>query len=199
MNAEMITTLETLRARLVSVEQAGTLYDTLEGQRPYARRAAVLLPIFEQDEQLMLLFIRRATTLRSHSGEIAFPGGSVDTGDTSIVMTALREAQEEIGLAPQRAEILGLLPSVFTVVSNFVVTPVVAFLPHGPGTLLLQESEVAELIVLPLQELTNPAIAHTEEWTRAGQPHTVHFFDYGSYRIWGATGRMLSELLTLLT
>lgn len=199
MNAEMITTLETLRAHLVPVEQAGTLYDTLEKQRPYARRAAVLLPIFEQDEQLMLLFIRRATTLRAHSGEIAFPGGSVDTGDTSIVMTALREAQEEVGLDPERAEILGLLPSVFTVVSNFVITPVVAFLPHGPGTLQLQETEVAELIVLPLHELTNPTIAHTEEWIRSGMTRTVHFFDYGSYRIWGATGRMLSELLTLLT
>jgi 8-oxo-dGTP pyrophosphatase MutT (NUDIX family) len=199
MNAEMVTTIELLRKRLVGVEQAGVLYDTLEGQRPYARRAAVLLALFEQDGRLMLVFIRRATTLRSHSGEIAFPGGSVDSGDTSIVMTALREAQEEIGLEPERVEVLGLLPSVFTVVSNFVVTPVVAFLPHGLGPLRLQTSEVAELIVLPLYELTNPDIFHTEEWTRADITRTVYFFDYGGYRIWGATGRMLNELLTLLT
>src|SRR5579875_4145381 len=89
-----------LRQRLFAAEHAEVQVDALEGFLPQARRAAVLLPLFEVDGEVSLAFIRRATTLRSHSGEIAFPGGSVDVTDTSVVMTALREAQEEIGLDP---------------------------------------------------------------------------------------------------
>src|ERR1700758_4556958 len=105
-----------LRERLEPVERAKTMIDVVEGMLPNARKAAVLLGLFEQNEETYLAFIRRATTLRSHSGEIAFPGGSVDPADTSPAMTALREAQEEIGLDPPRAEILGIMPPVFTVV-----------------------------------------------------------------------------------
>ena len=90
------------------------------------------------------------------------------------------------------------MPPVFTVVSNFLITPVVAFLPEGPGPLQLQASEVAEIIFLPLRGLVDPSIYHTEQWIRDGQLHTVYFFDYGSYRIWGATARMLNLLLELL-
>lgn len=188
-----------LRERLVSVEHMTSLSDTIEGQRPNAREAAVLLALFEQESALYLTFIRRASTLRAHSGEIAFPGGSVDSTDVSPVQTALREAQEEIGLDPERVEVLGALPPVFTVVSNFLIMPVVAFLPTGPGELHLQESEVAELIFLPLRGLADPAIAHTEEWMRAGMTRTIYFYDYGPYRIWGATARIFSMLLELLT
>jgi 8-oxo-dGTP pyrophosphatase MutT (NUDIX family) len=132
--------LTILRQRLLPIDHLPGPVDLVEGYLPHARIAAVLLPLFEQDGQIFLAFIRRATTLRSHSGEIAFPGGSVDPGDTSIVMTALREAQEEIGLDPARVEVLGLLSPVFTVVSNFLITPVVAFLPQGLGELHLQAS-----------------------------------------------------------
>jgi hypothetical protein len=90
------------------------------------------------------------------------------------------------------------MPPVFTVVSNFLITPVVAYLPEGPGKLQLQMSEVAEIILLPLQGLADPAIYHTEQWMRDNVPHTVYFFDYASYRIWGATAGMLNTLLELL-
>jgi len=188
-----------LRERLEPVERARILTDVIEGMRPHAREAAVLLGLFEQSGETYLAFIRRATTLRSHSGEIAFPGGSVDPTDTSPAMTALREAQEEIGLDPSRAEVLGIMPPVFTVVSNFLITPVIAYLAQGPGTLQLQPSEVDELILLPLQGLADPAILHTEEWERGGLRRTVYFYDYGPYRIWGATARILNELLDLLS
>jgi 8-oxo-dGTP pyrophosphatase MutT (NUDIX family) len=188
-----------LRERLEPVERARILTDVIEGMRPHARKAAVLLGLFEQSGETYLAFIRRATTLRSHSGEIAFPGGSVDPTDTSPAMTALREAQEEIGLDPSRAEVLGIMPPVFTVVSNFLITPVVAYLAQGPGTLQLQPSEVDELILLPLQGLADPAIVHTEEWERGGLRRTIYFYDYGPYRIWGATARILNELLDLLS
>jgi len=187
-----------LRKRLEPVERVDMLSDALEGQLPYARKAAVLLGLFDQEGEPTILFIRRSSTLRAHSGEIAFPGGGVDQTDSSPIMAALREAQEEIGLDPARVEVLGVLQPVFTVVSNYLVIPVVAFLPRGFGTLQLQASEVTEIILAPLHDLTNPDIFHTEEWMRVGRTRTVYFYDYGSYRIWGVTARILNELLETL-
>ena len=187
-----------LRQRLEPIQRAGLLKDAHEKYSPSARNASVLIALFDENNETYLSFIRRASTLRAHSGEIAFPGGATDASDVSPIVTALREAQEEIGLAPSRVEVLGIMPPVFTVVSNFLITPVVAYLPKGPGTLQLQVSEVAEIIFLPLQGLADPSIYHTEQWIRADVPHTVYFFDYGAYRIWGATARMLTMLLELL-
>jgi 8-oxo-dGTP pyrophosphatase MutT (NUDIX family) len=187
-----------LRTRLEPSGLAETLEDPAEGQLPYARKAAVLIGLFELNAKPTLLFIRRSSTLRAHSGEIAFPGGGVDPGDGSLIMTALREAQEEVGLDPAKVEVLGVLPPVFTVVSNYVILPVVAFLPRGLGTLRLQTSEVKETLLVPLVELVKPDIFHSEEWVREGRARTVYFYDYGPYRIWGATARMLNELLAAL-
>ncbi|WP_172631824.1 NUDIX hydrolase [Dictyobacter arantiisoli] len=191
--------LQRLRERLAPVEAAETLVDQVEGRQDNARKAAVLLPLFVDNGVLQLAFIRRASSLRAHSGEIAFPGGKVEATDTSVVMTALREAQEEIGLDPTLVEPLGLLSPVFTVVTNYLITPVVGFLPQGLGSLKLQESEVAELFQISLPALADPAIAYTEHWSRDGQTRIVHFFDYETYRIWGATGRILAAFLELCT
>jgi 8-oxo-dGTP pyrophosphatase MutT (NUDIX family) len=188
----------TLRQRLEPIQHAESMIDAQQKQYPFARNAAVLITLFDKDEETYISFIRRASTLRSHSGEIAFPGGASDMSDVSPIVTALREAHEEIGLTSSRVEVLGIMPSVFTVVSNFLITPVVAFLPEGPGPLQLQESEVSEIIFLPLKDLANPAIYHTEQWVRDNVPHIVSFFDYGVYRIWGATAHMLTMLLELL-
>lgn len=188
----------TLRRRFEPIQHAESMIDAQQKQYPSARYAAVLITLFDKDEETYISFIRRASTLRSHSGEIAFPGGASDISDVSPIVTALREAQEEIGLISSRVQVLGIMPSVFTVVSNFLITPVVAFLPEGPGPLQLQESEVSEIIFLPLKDLANPAIYHTEQWVRDNVQHIVSFFDYGVYRIWGATAHMLTMLLELL-
>ena len=188
----------TLRQYLEPIQRAEVLKDTYEKQYPSARNASVLVALFDENNETHISFIRRASTLRAHSGEIAFPGGAADVSDISPIVTALREAQEEIGLAPSRVEVLGIMPPVFTVVSNFLITPVVAYLPEGPGTMQLQVSEVAEIIFLPLQGLADPSIYHTEQWIRDDVAHTVYFFDYGTYRIWGATARILTMLLDLL-
>ena len=187
-----------LRQQLEPIEHAEMLRYTLESHYPSARSASVLVGLFDQNDETHVVFIRRASTLRAHSGEIAFPGGATDVSDGSSIVTALREAQEEIGLDPSRVEVLGIMKPVFTVVSNFLITPVVAYLPEGPGKLQLQMSEVAEIILMPLQGLADPRIYHAEQWMRDNVPHTVSFFDYGSYRIWGATAYMLNTLLELL-
>jgi 8-oxo-dGTP pyrophosphatase MutT (NUDIX family) len=187
-----------LRQRLEPIQHAELMKDAQQKQYPSARNAAVLITLFDENDETFISFIRRASTLRAHSGEIAFPGGASDVSDVSPIVTALREAHEEIGLTPTRVDVLGVMPTVFTVVSNFLITPVVAYLPEGTGTLRLQESEVSEIIFLPLQGLANPAIYHTEQWVWENVPHTVSFFDYGTYRIWGATAHMLTLLLELL-
>ncbi len=190
----------TLRNRLKAVEAADTLMDVLEGQLPHARKAAVLLVLFEHQGATTIVFIRRASTLRAHSGEIAFPGGGVDATDSSVVIAALREAREEIGLEPDRVEVLGLLHPVFTVVSNYLIVPVVAYLPQGLGTLQLQAAEVTEIILASLSGLIDPTVTHfhTERWSRDGRTRIVYFYDYGEYRIWGATARILNGLLEVL-
>ena len=190
--------LRRLREKLAPTEIAETLVDATEGLHPQALKAAVLLPLFEQQSELHLAFIQRAMTLRLHRGQIAFPGGKKDPDDLFPVMTALREAHEEIGLDPLRTEILGVLPPVFTVVSNYLITPVVAFLPRGLGPLCLQTSEVTELILASVRGLADPTIAHTEQWSRQDITRTVYFYQYGPYQIWGATGRILSLFLATL-
>src|SRR5256885_9585668 len=157
-----------LRQRLEPIKRAGLLKDEHQKHYPSARNASVLIGLFDENNEIYISFIRRASTLRTHSGEIAFPGGAADVSDVSPIVTALREAQEEIGLDPSRVEVLGILPPVFTVVSNFLITPVIAYLPQGPGTLQLQASEVDEVLLLPLYALADPTIHHTAEWTRGG-------------------------------
>lgn len=192
------TIMQLLRKRLLPVEESEQFFVREPHTYAQVRRSAVLLALFEEDDGLSLLFIRRASTLRAHSGEIAFPGGKVEPSDNSVAATAIREAYEEVGLEPERVQVLGLLPPVLTVASNYVITPVVAYLPTGVGKLLAQESEVAELIVAPIGVLADPTIMHTEQWTRGTRTQTVYFYDYRSYRIWGATGRILASLLQVL-
>jgi 8-oxo-dGTP pyrophosphatase MutT (NUDIX family) len=188
-----------LKECLEPAERAEELVDSVEGERSQARKAAVLVPIFERHGEIFLAFIRRSSTLRAHSGEIAFPGGKREEEDTSAIQTALREAEEEVGLHSGRVEVLGVLQPVFTVVSNYLITPVVGYLPTGLGDVKLQSSEVAELLLIPLHELENPAIFHSKQWTREQQSRTIYFYDFGPYTIWGATGRILHALLGLLS
>jgi 8-oxo-dGTP pyrophosphatase MutT (NUDIX family) len=163
-----------------------------------AREAAVLAPLYALSGHPYLLFTRRTTQLRKHSGEISFPGGSRDPGDAALLMTALRESYEELALDLTRIEALGALEPVFSVVSNFLVAPFVGWLGEGAPHVEPNLEEVAEVIYAPLHALADPAIFHEEVWTRGGVEHTVYFFDLGPHRIWGLTGRILRSLLAVL-
>jgi 8-oxo-dGTP pyrophosphatase MutT (NUDIX family) len=165
---------------------------------PPPRAAGVLIPLYARDDQPHLLFTRRSPSLAAHSGEISFPGGSRDPDDPSLADTALREAHEELGIVPDRVQVLGQLAPVFTVVSNFLITPFVGWMGSESTPLAPNPAEVAEVIEAPLTALVDPAIFHVEQWTRYGVPHPVYFYDYGPYRIWGATARVLHQLLELL-
>ena len=162
------------------------------------RQAAVLAPLYARDGKPHLLFTVRAVGLSSHSGEISFPGGSRDPDDMTLAQTALRESHEELGLPPTSVSLLGAMPPAYTAVSNFLVTPYVGWLGEGLPPLHPQESEVAEVIEAPISALDDHLIYHEEMWARGGEIHAVHFYDFGPYRIWGFTGRLLHQLLALL-
>lgn len=168
------------------------------GPAAAAKAAAVLAPLYARDGRPHLLFTQRSLALSRHRGEISFPGGSRDATDGSLQQTALRETAEELGVSPALVEVVGALPSVFTSVSNYLIVPYVGWLGEGLPALTPSASEVAEVIQAPLAALADPAIYHTELWRRGGTEHLVHFYDFGEYRIWGATGRMLHSLLSLL-
>ena len=162
------------------------------------REAAVLLPLYQREGRPYLLFTLRAPSLARHSGQISFPGGSRDPEDSSIVAAALRETHEEIGVPPASVHVLGVLRPVFTVVSNFLISPVVGWIGDEPLHLEPNPGEVAEVIEVPLAHLVDPAIFHAEVWQRGGHDVTVYFYDYGDYRIWGATARIVHDLLRVL-
>ncbi len=167
-------------------------------ESPHVREAGVLAPLFGIGGRPHLLFTVRSPDLSRHRGEIAFPGGSRDPDDLSSEQTALRETEEELGLARAGVTMLGALPAVQAGGSNFLILPYVGWLGEGRPQITPSAAEVAEVFDAPLAALDDPAIMHTEIWRRGAQEHLVHFFDYGAYTIWGATGRILRSLLDLL-
>jgi len=174
------------------------------------RPAAVLVPIYDGPGGPTLLFIRR-TAGRTHSGQVAFPGGRPEPQDAGPVATALREAQEELGIPPERVRVLGRLPTVDTITSNFAIVPVVGRLRARPR-LTIQADEVAAVLDVPLESLSAPGLPVEEDWAlplpgerlppdariRPGQTRRIRYFPWGEDRIWGATARMVEHLLAAL-
>jgi 8-oxo-dGTP pyrophosphatase MutT (NUDIX family) len=170
-----------------------------------SRPAAVLVPLFEEDGQARVLLTVRSDRLRSHTGEVAFPGGRLDDGE-SPEEGARREAEEEVGLDPALVEVVGHLTSMPTVSSNTLMTPVVAVLPGRPVT-RPAPAEVARVFDVALADLVADGVFAEELWavpTRTGADGSlggefpVWFFLAGGETIWGATARVLTELLCLV-
>jgi 8-oxo-dGTP pyrophosphatase MutT (NUDIX family) len=161
------------------------------------REAAVVAPVLDRDGVPHLLFTKRADHLGEHPGQMSFPGGGREPSDADLTETALREAHEEIGLEPSEAEVVGRLDDIQTVTS-YAVRPFVARIPDRTYT--PDEREVAEIAVLSVPDLTDRSNYESE---RRDHPHygdiRLHFFRVDGYTVWGATGRMLVQLLELTT
>jgi 8-oxo-dGTP pyrophosphatase MutT (NUDIX family) len=197
---------EALRSRFASAQawQADIGGDT--GADPAGLSAAsVLMPLVLRPEGLRVLLTRRTDHLRDHAGQISFPGGRVEPNDADAIATALREAEEEVGLPREAVDVIGQLPH-YTTVTRYVVTPVVA-LVHPPFDLRLDAFEVAEAFEVPLSFLMTPAHHQRHEFELQGErrqflsmpwqdldPHGVP----RSYFIWGATAAMLRNLYGFL-
>ena len=158
--------------------------------------AAVLIPVVAHPGELTVLFTRRTQHLKSHSGQVSFPGGRVEPGDASVEFTALREAKEEIGLATDRVEILGRLPDYHTR-TGFRVAPVIG-LVVPPLALAPDPREVETVFEVPLAFLLDER--NRERRTREFQGLSVGFYvyEYQGHVIWGATAGMLVNLHRML-
>ncbi|MEZ4600869.1 MAG: CoA pyrophosphatase [Syntrophotaleaceae bacterium] len=161
--------------------------------RGVLRPAAVLVPLYWKKDQEVLLFTLRTDHLPDHAGEISFPGGRQDEGDASLEETALREAEEEMGIRPADVCILGRLDD-FVSVYGYHVTPFVGSLPW-PYPFRANPSEIAEVIEVPLERLCDPAVFHMENWEHKGRLHPVGFFTIDHHQIWGLTAAILRQFL----
>lgn len=159
------------------------------------RQAAVLVPILQRPEGHTVLLTRRSEQLRSHKGQISFPGGGRDAEDVSLAANALREAQEEVGLDPQHVEVIGYLED-YPTLTRYVVTPVVA-LVRNEAALKPDPREVAEVFEVPLSFVLDPASYEQKALTRKGFNVPFYELNHGGYRIWGATAGMLWNLVEL--
>ena len=165
---------------------------------PSLRQSAVLIPLYERDGAPQLLFIKRTDRVRTHRGEIGFPGGRIEPEDASPLAAALREAEEELGIAPESVTPLGALPPVSTVVTSTLIHPFVGRLDQPPE-LRPDPFEVAEVVEVPLMTLLDPATFVVEDWVLRGTPRTIFIYRYGPYDIWGATGRIVQQFLARLS
>ena len=160
------------------------------------RRAAVLIPLIERDDDLHVLLTYRAADLDHHAGQISFPGGRLEPGDPDPEAGALRETEEEIGLARKFVEVLGRLPD-HVVITGFRVTPVVGLIRPG-YSLRPEPDEVARVFEAPLRHLFDPG-THTPRVYRVGNEElTSYDLPWQEHRIWGATAGMLLTLKEVL-
>jgi len=163
------------------------------------REAAVLVPIYEAGGEAHVVLIKRPQWLPSHRGEIAFPGGKVEPGvDADARAAALREAREEVGLAPAAVEVVARLDGLVTVSSAFTIHPFVGLLAERP-VLVPDPSEVDRVLEVPLSVLLAEGVHREERWSfERVEEFGVQFFELEDETVWGATARILTALLAHL-
>jgi 8-oxo-dGTP pyrophosphatase MutT (NUDIX family) len=200
--------------RVVTAGDLRTAFDGRVGSPSFVeetgavRASAVLAPFYELDGELYTVLTRRSWDLRSHTGEVSFPGGGQDAGET-LVEAALRESKEEIGLDPSTVEILGELDHLMTISSRSFIVPFVALLPDVP-VLDPNPSEVDAVLHVPVRELLLDEVYREERWkfttppawvppdlVATGEPteRSIFFFELVGDTVWGATAAMLRHLL----
>jgi 8-oxo-dGTP pyrophosphatase MutT (NUDIX family) len=166
--------------------------------------SAVLAVLFEEGGEARLVLTRRSTNLRTHRGEVSFPGGRTEEGEDGVA-TALREAFEEVNLDPATVTVVGWIHPVMTLVSASLILPVLATVPTRPE-LRASPTEVERVFDVSLAELADPAVFHEERWSIPGREipgsddnsFPVWFVEVTGEMIWGATARMLYELLSIV-
>jgi 8-oxo-dGTP pyrophosphatase MutT (NUDIX family) len=163
-----------------------------------AKLGAVLILFYPKENNIHTVLIQRPTYDGVHSGQVAFPGGKKDEGDTSLTETALREAHEEVGIDKNKIQVAGQLTHLYIPPSNFLVTPVVAFAESRPD-FILQKEEVDEVIEVDLNMLCDESIINEKSITiMQGMKLKVKCYDIFGRTVWGATAMMIAELNEIL-
>ena len=161
------------------------------------RRAAVLVPILLDSGEARVVYTLRTGDLPDHAGQVSFPGGSLEPQDESLLVTALREAEEEVDLDPDLVEVIGELEDMYIPPSRFMVRPFVGLLGEE-AELVLAPEEVEDIFSVSLEELMAPEAFDKVVWEREGRAHEVPIFAVGRHEIWGATAAMTAGLLARL-
>lgn len=162
---------------------------------PGARHSAVLVVLAPSDRGVEVLLTRRSMGMRTHRGEMSFPGGRLDPGETAAE-AALREANEEVGLDPALVSVEGELEHLNTIVSRSYIVPVIASLAE-PVELQPASPEVDRVLWVPLVEFTRPDTYRAERWGTPPTDRLLHFFELDDETVWGATASVLVQLLTM--
>ena len=157
----------------------------------------MLAPLFEEKGDVHVVLTRRAQHLRSHRGEVSFPGGGQEVGE-DLRATALRESYEEVGLDPASVEIVGELDHLETITSRSFITPFVGVLPGRP-TLVPNPNEVERILYVRLADLLAPDVFREERWGLPPLDRPIYFFEIVGDTVWGATAFMLRNFLALVT
>lgn len=185
-----------LAAQITMAPSPRPFYPPDDGPKP--RQAGVLLLLYPIQGRLHILFTVRPANLEYHAGQVSFPGGGREEGDRTLVETALRETQEELGISTDPLEILGPLTPLYVPPSNNYVYPFVAYSPCRPP-FRPDPSEVAELLEIPLGTFLNPAIRQEDRMEREGVQVIIPYYAVGGYKIWGATAIILAEFLAMIS
>lgn len=159
--------------------------------------SAVLIPLYPEQGEMHVILTRRAHTLRTHAGEVSFPGGRAEPGEDPFT-TAAREAHEEIGLLPKLVEPLGELDHLTTVTQRNYIVPVLGLLDERPQQ-RINPAEVDKVIHVSLTELMQPEVYREERWVVGSSSWPMFFFELDGDTVWGATAALLRQLLALLT
>lgn len=209
MNRENEIRLERLRRRLKQALPGAAAHQMMappnrmeqlksSTQKRLAKQSSILIALYPVNEQLHTVFIQRNIYNGHHSGQISFPGGQYEKSDASLTDTALREAREEVGIRPENVQILGKLSQLYIPPSNFMVLPVVGYLPEAPH-FIPDPTEVADIIEIPLHQLMDQKNIHSGQFTMPdNQQITAPCFKVNGHIIWGATAMIIGELITLL-
>jgi 8-oxo-dGTP pyrophosphatase MutT (NUDIX family) len=158
--------------------------------------SAVLIPVFEKDNDYFVVFTERTQRVSTHKGQISFPGGRLDETDPSLLEAALRECEEEIGIARSQVEVLGRLDDCLTLVSNYIITPFVGAIPPQHD-FSLNEIETASIIEVPVSDLIDPRCLAEGSEIVDGRIMPAYFYAHGRKVIWGATARILKQFLEI--
>ena len=191
LDTSALRSLEVVSAAVGAFKPDQVLRQPLESARP----SAVLVGLFESANGVEAILTRRSQALTNHRGEISFPGGRLENGETAVD-AALRETHEEIGIAPSEARIIGELNSMSTVVSNSHIVPIVASYASAP-TFSALNSEVDRVFSVPLLELARQDTYSQEHWVFGDREFQINFFYLDDETIWGATARILFQVMML--
>ena len=160
-------------------------------------QSAVLVPLFDKDGECHMLFTQRSNKLANHKGQVSFPGGAHSEADSGLQDTALRESWEEIGLKPEDAIVVGELDDLPTVTSSFIISPFVAIIPY-PYTFTPNPNEIADIFDVPVSALMDKANFRQEYTISEGEPSSAYVYEYDGRVIWGATARIVKQLLDIV-